>query len=91
MIIKNGVNMELQSSSTLQIQKKHVPSKTNIDDQKLIYNVEKLGHNHGWGVHKRNVSPQNHSQDTILNDHYVYRFIYFGEFILSLDIHILCD
>jgi hypothetical protein len=43
------------------------------------------------GVHKRNVSPQNHSHDTTLNDHYVYRFIYFGEFIFSFNIHILCD
>jgi len=57
-IIKNGVNMELQSSSTLQIQKKHVPSKANIDDQKLIYNVEKPGHNHGWGTQKECLTPK---------------------------------
>jgi len=42
-------------------------------------------------VHKRNVSPQNHSYDTTLNDHYVYRFIYFGEFIFSFNTHIFCD
>jgi len=42
-------------------------------------------------VHKRNVSPENHSHDTTLNDHYVYQFIYFGEFIFSFNIHILCD
>ncbi len=28
------------------------------------------------GVHKRNVSPQNHSQNTTLNDHYIYEIIY---------------
>jgi len=28
------------------------------------------------GVHKRNVSPQNHIQDIILKDHYIYRIIY---------------
>jgi hypothetical protein len=27
------------------------------------------------GVHKRNVSPQNHSHDITLNDHFVYLFI----------------
>ncbi len=43
------------------------------------------------GEHKRNVSPQNHSHDTTLNDHYVYWFIYFGEFIFSFNTHILCD
>jgi hypothetical protein len=43
------------------------------------------------GVHERNVSPQNHFQDIILNDHYVYQFIYFGELIISLDTHIICD
>jgi len=42
-------------------------------------------------VHKRNVSPQNHSHDTTLNDHYVYQFIYFGEFIFSFNTYILCD
>jgi hypothetical protein len=42
-------------------------------------------------IHKRNVSPQNHSQDTTLNDHYVYQLIYFGEFIFSFNTHILCD
>jgi hypothetical protein len=40
------------------------------------------------GVHKRNVSPQNHSHDTILNDHYVYQFIYFGDFFFSFNTHI---
>jgi hypothetical protein len=43
------------------------------------------------GVDKRNVSPQNHLQDIILNDHNVYWFIYFGEFIFSLDTHIFYD
>ncbi len=43
------------------------------------------------GIHKRNISPQNHSHDTTLNDHYVYQFICFGEFIFSLDIHIFYD
>jgi hypothetical protein len=43
------------------------------------------------GVYERNVSPQNHSQDTTLNDHYVYQFIYFGEFIFSFHTNILCD
>jgi hypothetical protein len=37
------------------------------------------------------MSHQNHSKDTTLNDHYVYQFIYFGEFIFSLDTHILYD
>jgi hypothetical protein len=41
-------------------------------------------------VHKRNVSPQNHSQDTTLNDHYVY-VIYLVDFIFSLDSHMLLD
>jgi hypothetical protein len=34
---------------------------------------------------------QNHSQDTTLNDHYVYWFIYFGEFIFSFNSQFLCD
>jgi len=58
MIIKNGVNMELQNSSTMQIQKKHVPSKANIDDQKLIYNVGKPRHNHSWGTQKECFTPK---------------------------------
>jgi hypothetical protein len=32
--------VELQSSSTLQVQKKDVPSRANIDDKKIIYYVE---------------------------------------------------
>jgi len=28
------------------------------------------------GVHKRNVLPQNYSQNIILNDHYIYEIIY---------------
>ncbi len=28
------------------------------------------------GVYKRNVSPENHSQDTTLNDQYTYEIIY---------------
>jgi len=40
------------------------------------------------GVHKRNVSPQNHIQDIILNDHYIYRIIYLFIY-LSLNTHIL--
>ncbi len=32
------------------------------------------------GVHKMNVSPQNHSQDTTLYDHYVYKIIYLVKF-----------
>ncbi len=40
------------------------------------------------GVHKRNVSHQNHFQDTILNDHYIYEIICllnFSFFIKCLD------
>jgi len=32
------------------------------------------------GVHKRNVSPQNHFQNTTLNDHYTYDIIYLVDF-----------
>jgi hypothetical protein len=40
------------------------------------------------GVHKRNASPQNHSQDITLNDRYIYKIIYLVDFLFSLDIHI---
>ncbi len=33
------------------------------------------------GVPKMNVSPQNHFQDTTLDDHYVYEIIYLVKFI----------
>jgi len=33
------------------------------------------------GVHKKNVLPQNHSQDTTLND-YVYEIIYLVDFYI---------
>jgi hypothetical protein len=32
------------------------------------------------GVHNTNVSPQNHFQDTTLDDHYVYEIIYLVKF-----------
>jgi hypothetical protein len=32
------------------------------------------------GVHKRNVLPQNHFQDTTLNDYYIYEIIYLLDF-----------
>jgi hypothetical protein len=32
------------------------------------------------GVHKKNVSPQNHSQNIALNDHYIYKIIYLVDF-----------
>jgi hypothetical protein len=48
------------------------------------------GHNHNWGTQKECLT-QNQFQDIILSDHYVYQIIYFGEFIFSLDTHILCD
>jgi hypothetical protein len=38
------------------------------------------GYIHGW-VHKRIVSPQNHYQNTILNDHYIYKISYLVDFI----------
>jgi len=41
------------------------------------------------GVHKRNVSPQNHSQDITLNDHYIYEIICLVDFFFPLDTHIL--
>jgi hypothetical protein len=43
------------------------------------------------GVHKKNVSPQNHSQDIILNHHYIYEIIYLVNFIFSLGTHIFLD
>jgi len=43
------------------------------------------------GVHKKNVSPQNHFEDIILNDHYIYKIIYLIDFFCSLDIHIPLD
>ncbi len=43
------------------------------------------------GVHKRNVSPQNHFQDIALNDHYIYGIICLVDFIFSLDTHIFFD
>jgi hypothetical protein len=33
-----------------------------------------------FGVHKRNVLPQNHFQNTILNDRYIYKIIYLVDF-----------
>jgi hypothetical protein len=42
-------------------------------------------------VHKRNVSPQNHFQETTFNDHYTYKIIYLVDYFYSLDIHILLD
>jgi hypothetical protein len=42
------------------------------------------------GVHKRNVSLQNHSQDTTLKDHYIYRLIYLVD-CFSLSIHIFVN
>jgi hypothetical protein len=36
------------------------------------------------GVHKRNVSPQTHSQNTTLNGYYIYKIIYLVDFIFSL-------
>jgi hypothetical protein len=35
-------------------------------------------------VHKRIVSPQNHCQNTTLNDHYNYKINYLVDFIFSL-------
>jgi hypothetical protein len=43
------------------------------------------------GVHKRNVSPQSHSQDTTLDDHYVYEIIYLVKFFNLLNNHILLN
>jgi hypothetical protein len=43
------------------------------------------------GVHKRNVSPQNHFYDIILNGHYIYEIIYLVDFLFSLNTHILLD
>jgi hypothetical protein len=43
------------------------------------------------GVHKRNVSPQNLSQNITLNDHYIYEVIYLVDFFFSLGTHILLD
>jgi hypothetical protein len=40
------------------------------------------------GVHKRNVSLQNHFQDITLKDHYIYKLIYLVDFY-SLSIQIL--
>jgi hypothetical protein len=55
----------------------------------IYINVSHVLRNIAWTfeVHKRNVSSQNHPQNTTLNDHYVYRFIYFGEFIFSFNTH----
>jgi exo-beta-1,3-glucanase (GH17 family) len=39
------------------------------------------------GVHKRNVLPQNHSQNIILNEHYTYKITYLVDFVFPLDIH----
>jgi hypothetical protein len=39
------------------------------------------------GVHERNISPQDHFQNTTLNDHYIYELVGF----FSLDIHVLLD
>ncbi len=41
------------------------------------------------GVHKSNVLPQNHLQDSTLNDHYIYQIIYLVDFSFSLDLHLL--
>jgi hypothetical protein len=41
------------------------------------------------GLHKRNVSPQNHSPDSTLNEYYIYQIIYLVDFSFSLDTHIL--
>jgi hypothetical protein len=46
-----------------------------------------MGHNHNWGVKKEYLTPKSSTRH-ILNDYYVYRFIYFSEFIFSLDVHI---
>jgi len=43
------------------------------------------------GVRKRNVSLQNHFQETTCNDHYTYKIIYLVDYFYSLDIHILLD
>jgi hypothetical protein len=43
------------------------------------------------GVHKRNVSSQNHSQNTTLDDHSVYEIIYLVNFLFLLDNHVLLD
>jgi hypothetical protein len=33
------------------------------------------------GVHKRNVLPQNHSQNITLNENYIYKIIYLVDFL----------
>jgi hypothetical protein len=48
------------------------------------------GYIHGWGTRKECLAP-NHSQDTILNDHYIDEIIYLEDFFNILDIHILLD
>jgi hypothetical protein len=42
------------------------------------------------GVHKRNVSPQNHFHEIILNDHYTYEVFYLIIYFL-IGTHIFLD
>jgi len=46
-----------------------------VDDVVPKYDVKVVGP-FMVGVHKKNVSPQNHSQSITLNDHYIHEIIY---------------
>ncbi len=47
------------------------------------------GYIHSWGIEKECLAP-NHSQDIILNDHYIYEIIYLEDLYIY-NIHILLD
>jgi hypothetical protein len=57
--------------------------------QKLILHVC-TRYIHGWGTQKECFA-QNHSYDTTLNDHYVYKIVYLVHYFFPLDNHILLD
>jgi hypothetical protein len=46
---------------------------------------------HSWLGYTKGMSSQNHSQNSTLNDHYIYQIIYLVDFSFPLNTHILFD